>query len=70
MLEDAAGAEAYELYCQRHPIARLKRSAVWRLDLQQLKYTDNALLIGNKTHWQRESAGNQVSPTMRLALPT
>lgn len=52
-LADGSDAEAYALYCQRHPIARLKRSRVWRLQLQELKFTDNSFLIGQKTHWSR-----------------
>ena len=49
---DAAEA-AYAFYCRRHPVARLKRGAAWRLALQQVKFTDNALVPGNKTYWQR-----------------
>lgn len=46
---DAARAR----YCQRHPIARLMGGEVWRLRLLTIKYTDNAHLLGSKTHWQR-----------------
>ncbi len=56
-LHDDEQEKAYALYCARHPIARLKRSAVWRLSLQELKFTDNSLLLGNKTRWQREISG-------------
>lgn len=54
-----AGQEAdvaYGQYCRRHPIARLKRADVWRLTLQQIKFTDNSLLLGSKTRWARENA--------------
>lgn len=48
---------AYALYCQRHPIARLQRSAIWRLDLQEVKYTDNRKIFASKQTWLRPAAG-------------
>ncbi len=54
-LQNADEAAAYSLYCKRHPIARLKRSHVWQLRLDGLKYTDNSRLIGQKIRWQRGS---------------
>ena len=53
LLEGDAAEAAYALYCRRHPVARLKRGAPWRLALRQVKFTDNALGLGNKTLWQR-----------------
>lgn len=55
-LQGSAQDEAYAFYCTRHPIARLKRSAVWLLALRELKYTDNAQLFASKTHWRAEPA--------------
>lgn len=56
LLRGQAAETAYGQYCQRHPIARLKRSEVWQLALLQIKFTDNSLLQGSKTHWQRDTA--------------
>jgi len=53
-LDGAAADEAMALYVRRHPIARLHRAPIWRLELQALKYTDNRLGFGSKLQWRRE----------------
>lgn len=55
-LENTARYDALSLYTSRHPLAKLKKTDVWYLQLQQLKFTDNRYLFGHKTHWNR-SAG-------------
>ncbi|WP_409420148.1 hypothetical protein ABHF91_09965 [Pseudaeromonas sp. ZJS20] len=49
---------ALALYCRRHPLARLGRHQIWSLSLQSLKHTSNRWVFGQKTHWQRQTAGD------------
>lgn len=56
LLEGEARDAARSLYCQRHPVARLMRSEVWRLVLDTIKYTDNSRGPANKLHWTRNVA--------------
>ena len=54
LLDRTERNEALRLYCARHPLARLHASPVWRLALDQLKFTDNRRLFGHKTRWSRD----------------
>ncbi|BEL92542.1 YhbP family protein [Serratia marcescens] len=49
--EEADAARAR--YCKRFPIARAMKASVWRLDLHEVKMTDNTLGFGKKLHWAR-----------------
>ncbi|PWC20184.1 hypothetical protein DDT52_09960 [Brenneria roseae subsp. roseae] len=49
--EDEQQARAH--YNSRFPIARSVKAPVWRLQLTELKMTDNTLGFGKKRHWQR-----------------
>ncbi|MGP3036050.1 YhbP family protein [Serratia ureilytica] len=49
--EEAETARAR--YCKRFPIARAMKASVWRLDLHEVKMTDNTLGFGKKLHWAR-----------------
>ena len=69
-LNEEEQAQAYALYCERHPIARLKRSTVWQLRLQEIKFTDNSVLLGSKTHWQREVSADQKPHPTRTRIQT
>ncbi len=40
---------ARAIYNQRHPLARLKPSEIWQLQLTRLKFTDNRVSFGQKT---------------------
>jgi uncharacterized protein YhbP (UPF0306 family) len=40
-------------YVSRHPLARLKSSAIWQLRINALKFTDNSRVFGHKTLWTR-----------------
>lgn len=44
---------AYQLYCQRHTVARLHRSQVWKLEITYAKLTDNKRIFGHKLEWHR-----------------
>lgn len=52
-LEGEREEAAYQLYCQRHAIARLHRSTVWRLEMTHAKLTDNKRIFGQKLEWRR-----------------
>lgn len=54
LLDGAEADAALECFAVRHPIARLKRTDIWALRLEQLKYTSNDYLFAQKTHWQRD----------------
>lgn len=51
---DSGREAAFARYAQRHPMARQIPADLWSLSLQQLKFTDNQIAFGHKTHWQRD----------------
>lgn len=53
LLTGDAANQAYRRYCERHPIAMLKKSDVWRINLEEIKHTDNARIFASKTFWRR-----------------
>lgn len=48
---------ARRIYNARFPLAKLVMSAIWRLRLDEVKFTNNKLGFGTKLVWQREDAG-------------
>lgn len=61
--EGEAAERAYRIYCGRHPIARLRRSDIWMLDFEEIKFTDNSRVFANKTLWHRQEANSSESPS-------
>jgi uncharacterized protein YhbP (UPF0306 family) len=61
LLAGDASSAAFSLYCQRHPIARLKRADTWQLVFDEIKYTDNLKIFANKTHWARHTACDETA---------
>lgn len=55
LLDGEAATQAYQLYCRRHPVAKLKQSDIWQITLDEIKHTNNALIFGRKTCWQRDA---------------
>ncbi|MGB8601132.1 MAG: pyridoxamine 5'-phosphate oxidase family protein [Rhizomicrobium sp.] len=53
-LDGEARKLALWAYSARHPAAKFVRAEVWLLELRTLKYTDNSLIFGQKTYWQRD----------------
>jgi len=53
ILEGQQSATAFELYCQKFPIAKNKPETVWLLRFSLLKYTDNSLGFGTKLYWEQ-----------------
>jgi uncharacterized protein YhbP (UPF0306 family) len=41
------------LYFERFPYARVMNPELWRIELEQIKLTDNRLGFGKKLYWQR-----------------
>lgn len=60
-LDQIERSVALQLYCERHPLARLHASQIWRLALDQLKFTDNRRLFGHKTRWARRDDGSVMA---------
>ncbi|ATA25547.1 hypothetical protein BIY26_06845 [Brenneria goodwinii] len=52
-LEGEDEQRARALYHRRFPIAKAAHAPIWRLQLTELKMTDNTLGFGKKHHWQR-----------------
>ncbi|WP_225086641.1 YhbP family protein [Pectobacterium colocasium] len=52
-LEGDEAQHARARYNTRFPIARASQAPIWRLDLTEIKMTDNTLGFGKKRHWQR-----------------
>lgn len=54
LLEGDEAQQARARYNTRFPIARASQAPIWRLDLTEIKMTDNALGFGKKRYWQRD----------------
>ncbi|MEC5320526.1 YhbP family protein [Brenneria populi subsp. brevivirga] len=52
-LEGEEERQARAHYNRRFPIARAAHAPIWRLQLTELKMTDNSLGFGKKHHWRR-----------------
>ncbi|PJG86075.1 YhbP family protein [Conservatibacter flavescens] len=46
---------ALDRYYARFPYARVMKSPVWHIALQEVKFTDNTLGFGKKTLWTRNN---------------
>ena len=44
---------AIQHYYERFPVARLIPSPIWRLQINEIKMTDNSAGFANKYHWNR-----------------
>ncbi|MFC0072129.1 YhbP family protein [Samsonia erythrinae] len=53
-LEGEEAELARAQYHARFPIARASQAPIWRLDLTEIKMTDNTLGFGKKRHWRRD----------------
>lgn len=54
-LDGDEALRARALYNARFPVARASQAPIWRLDLTELKMTDNTLGFGKKRNWRREA---------------
>lgn len=54
LLDGEARKQALALYIAKHPIARLHQTDVWRIRLDNVKFTDNTRYFGYKEIWIRD----------------
>ncbi|AHF78694.1 hypothetical protein Sant_3714 [Sodalis praecaptivus] len=54
-LEGEEEQQARRRYYHRFPLAKALPSAIWQLDLLEVKMTDNTLGFGKKLRWRREA---------------
>ena len=54
LLTDENKADALFLYTKRFPIAKIKSLPIWKIEISELKFTNNILGFGNKTLWYRK----------------
>lgn len=54
LLHGAESDAAREIYCARHPAARMMKSQIWRVHLEMIKYTDNACFPDHKLLWHKD----------------
>lgn len=53
----ANNAAALQLYYKKFPLVRAVFADVWRLRLNDMKFTDNTFVFGQKTLWSRGEEG-------------
>ena len=46
--------DALSLYTKRFPIAKIKSQPLWKIEISELKFTNNILGFGSKSIWHRE----------------
>jgi uncharacterized protein YhbP (UPF0306 family) len=51
--EGNIGENAKSAYNKKFPLARIFRGEIWVIELSKLKFTDNTLVFGKKTMWER-----------------
>ncbi|KFA58865.1 hypothetical protein A9G34_07550 [Gilliamella sp. Choc4-2] len=47
--------QAYSLYYQKFPFARIIKAPIWSLELQRIKMTDNLMGFAHKIHWVKRN---------------
>lgn len=45
--------DALSLYTKRFPIAKIKSLPLWKIEISELKFTNNVLGFGKKSDWHR-----------------
>jgi len=45
---------ALNLYTKRFPIAKIKSLPLWKIEISEMKFTNNVLGFGKKSIWMRE----------------
>jgi len=48
-----AGSLAKKAYLKKFPVASIFRGDIWVIELSKIKFTDNTLVFGKKTLWER-----------------
>jgi uncharacterized protein YhbP (UPF0306 family) len=50
---DHLGDKAKKAYLKKFPLAGIFRGDIWVIELSHIKFTDNTLVFGKKTLWER-----------------
>ena len=51
--ESGIGEKAKKAYLKKYPVAGIFRGDIWVIELSKIKFTDNTLVFGKKTLWER-----------------
>jgi uncharacterized protein YhbP (UPF0306 family) len=51
--EDEIGEKAKWAYLKKYPVASIFRGDIWVIALAKVKFTDNTLIFGKKSLWER-----------------
>ncbi|MFY7840266.1 MAG: pyridoxamine 5'-phosphate oxidase family protein [Lacibacter sp.] len=51
--EGSVGDKAKKAYLKKYPVAGIFRGDIWIIELSKIKFTDNTLVFGKKTLWER-----------------
>ncbi len=51
--DGAIGKKAKDAYLKKYPVAGIFRGDIWVIELRKIKFTDNTLIFGKKTLWER-----------------
>ncbi len=51
--EGGVGEKAKKAYLKKYPVAGIFRGDIWVIELSKIKFTDNTLVFGKKTLWER-----------------
>jgi hypothetical protein len=51
--EGATGKKAKDAYLKKYPVAGIFRGDIWVIEISKIKFTDNTLIFGKKTLWER-----------------
>ena len=51
--EDDIGEKAKWAYLKKFPVSAIFRGDIWVIALDKVKFTDNTLVFGKKTQWER-----------------
>lgn len=50
---DEANEEQKKMYQKKYPVAKIMDTKYWKIELTNIKYTDNTLGFGKKTVWNK-----------------
>jgi uncharacterized protein YhbP (UPF0306 family) len=51
--EGSTGKKAKHAYLKKYPVAGIFRGDIWVIEISKIKFTDNTLIFGKKTLWER-----------------
>lgn len=51
--DDTEKSQAYDAYTHQFPIAKIKSLPIWKIQIEEMKFTNNSLGFGKKLRWSR-----------------